>query len=148
MSRFKTLVENILSEALPREYDYWRTTNPNDEKDEAYENWLNNQEYVTKYAAYVRTSDKFGKEYVCGERLSDTDIEWKEINELDINNPDFICLWNTPEEAQKAAQEYTKTHPEISPKVEKVYAKEQDGFFYDNLEDVYTYDEFLMDQSY
>ena len=77
--------------------------------------------------------------------ISETGCAWVVLNwQMQIikrpeYNDELKCLWNTEQEATVAAQEYKKYHPESEPKVVTVWSKDEDGIYYDDLEDVYTY---------
>ena len=105
MSNFRTIVESILSKSLKEDWETdldWIKTHPydNDEDDE-YEEWVErmSEDLYTKYAIYVQTEDKYGKEYACKEQNCEQceDKGWGLNNELDKGNPDFLQVWDTPE---------------------------------------------------
>jgi hypothetical protein len=149
MSRFRDLVEAKLKEfGLPSSYDYWRTTDPAYERQGQYDDWLENQDVATKYAVYVRKEDRYGKMFACLDlSIPEEQNDWDVVNELNYEyNDELKCLWNTEQEAAVAAQEYKKYHPESEPKVVTVWSKDEDGIYYDDLEDVYTYEDWENDR--
>lgn len=150
MSNFRTIVESILSKSLKEDWETdldWIKTHPydNDEDDE-YEEWVErmSEDLYTKYAIYVQTEDKYGKEYACQEQNCEKceDKGWGLNNELDKGNPDFLQVWDTPEEAQKAMAEYKAIYPEKDPKVVKVYSEEEDGIYHEDIEHIFDWDRF------
>ena len=150
MSNFRTIVESILSKSLKEDWETdldWIKTHPyDDDEDEEYEEWVErmSEDLYTKYAIYVQTEDKYRKEYACQEQNCEEyeDKGWGLNNELDKGNPDFLQVWDTPEEAQKAMAEYKAIYPEKDPRIVKVYSEEEDGIYYDDVEDIFDWDRF------
>ena len=125
----------------------WSKNNPYDsDEDEEYEEWVDtmSEDLYTKYAIYVQTEDGYGKVYACQEQDCEEceDKGWGLNNELDKGNPDFLQVWDTPEEAQKAMAEYKAIYPEKNPRVVKVYSEEEDGIYYDDVERIFDWDRF------
>lgn len=135
MSKFRKIVENVLSTSL-KEY---RTF-------DAYEDWFDKilEDMDKKYAIYVETTDKYGKEYA----FKDMDGNWNTCNYFEDIDPTYktIMYWDTPKEAEKAMAEYKIIFPEKNPQVVEIYSEDKNDYHdRDYWEEKYNYDEYEDD---
>ena len=146
MSRIRKLVEGILAQH-PMKEDWesdldWKKFNSYGDNDEAYEEWLENQDWYTKYAVYVGDSEKYGRMYAL------YDQGWEQTNELDNSFDDLPHLWSTPQEAEKIVHEYKNAYPDSDPRVVEVYSDREDGIYSENKEDIYPFEKWENEVQY
>lgn len=148
MSKFREIVESVLAEMMPREFDYWRTTNQKYEDDGAYEDWLELQEpEAVKFAGYIGEKPNYGKLYINID--TSTEIpEFNETNDLTIEyEPEDKCMWDSAEEANQAIKQWIEKHPDQHVSLTKIYTKDMKNWSEDP-EEIWTYEDWKEESNY
>lgn len=153
MSKFRELVEGIMTEYYTKSGGY--TNDPQDAYDgeDEYYDWLENQDYREGYAVFVGKDEKGRDLFATADKSIPDDPDYTQSTQILGEDPDlpdvFEYSWNDKqgeEEAKRKAAEFSNEwaqhFPDAKTEIVKVYSRNEEGWeFHRTKEEVYPWED-------